>query len=75
MGSRFRDLAWFARVPLEEVLKAAVWETLTTFVSSYLVDTLSAESVFASSVLRAPVRHTPPPPPLDIKVLSLTIIR
>ena len=56
--------AWFARVPLEDIMKAAAWKTPSTFVSSYLIGSRSAESAFASSVLRAPVLHRPAPPRL-----------
>ena len=46
--------AWFSRVPLEEILKAATWKTASTFVSCYLTDVLSAEGEFSRSVLRVP---------------------
>ena len=46
--------AWFARVPLEEILRAAAWKTPTTFVSCYLTNTLSREGAFARAALRPP---------------------
>ena len=46
--------AWFSRVPLEDILKAASWKTPSTFVSCYLTDVLSAEGEFSRCVLRVP---------------------
>ena len=55
--------AWFARVPLDDIMRAAAWKTPSTFVSSYLTNTVSAEAAFASSVLRAPGSSLPVIPP------------
>ena len=46
--------AWFAHVPLEEIMRAATWKTPTTFVSTYMVDTVSAERSFSRTVLTVP---------------------
>ncbi|KAJ8041997.1 hypothetical protein HOLleu_12954 [Holothuria leucospilota] len=43
--------AWFARVPVNEVIRAAAWKTPSSFVAHYLTDTVSAEGSFAKSVL------------------------
>ncbi|KAJ8019670.1 hypothetical protein HOLleu_41344 [Holothuria leucospilota] len=43
--------AWFAGVPLEEIIKAAAWKTPSSFVSHYLTDTVSAEGAFTRAVL------------------------
>ena len=55
--------AWFSRVPLEDIMRAAAWQTPSSFVSHYLTDTVSSEGAFARSVLRVPVREAPVRPP------------
>ena len=55
--------AWFSRVPLEDIMRAAAWLTPSSFVSHYLTDTVSSEGAFARSVLRVPVREAPVRPP------------
>ena len=53
--------AWFRGVSLEDVMKAAAWKTPSTFVASYLVDTVSSEGDFARAVLERPGPSTRPP--------------
>ena len=53
--------AWFRGVSLEDVRKAAAWKTPSTFVASYLVDTVSSEGDFARAVLERPGSSTRPP--------------
>ena len=55
--------AWFGHIHLEDIMSAAAWKTPSTFVSHYLTDILTAEGAFARSVLRAPGRRVPVPPP------------
>ena len=55
--------AWFRGVPLLDIMKAAAWKTPSSFVSTYLTNVISAEGVFATSVLRgssSQVRNLPP---------------
>ena len=54
--------AWFARVPMEDILKAASWKTPTTFVACYLTDTVSAETSFSRAVLSVSGRDRTGPP-------------
>ena len=49
--------AWFARIPLEEILKAATWKTPSTFVACYLTNTVSTELSFSRAVLTVPDRR------------------
>ena len=49
--------AWFAGVPLEEVIRAAAWKTPSSFVSHYLTNTVSAEGSFARTVLTRKTNH------------------
>lgn len=55
--------AWFAGVPLERVMTAAVWKSVSTFVSIYLRNTRSTEGEFARAVLNPPRRQVRNPPP------------
>ena len=55
--------AWFGRISMEEIMKAAAWKTPSSFVSDYLTDTVSAEGAFARAVLRVPRRQVLNPPP------------
>ena len=51
-----RGHALFARfvVPIQDILKAAAWKTLSTFVSCYLTDMLADEAAFGRAVLSFP---------------------
>ena len=57
--------AWFARVPLEDIMRAAAWKTPSSFVGFYLTNTQSAEGVFARAAIRPPRRAVPAPPPFS----------
>lgn len=46
--------ALVASVPVEDILKAAVWRMLTIFVACYLSNNLQAESPFGSTVMCGP---------------------
>lgn len=65
--------ALLARVPLEDILKAAAWKTLSTFVSAYLTDTLA--SVCACGVGSSFRKVLPIGPPTIITVLLHADVR
>lgn len=41
----------FSRLPIEDILKAAVWKTPTMFVACYLTDIISAKVAFGCAIL------------------------
>ena len=47
------SLAFFKRVPLKEILAAAVWKTPTTFISAYLRNMVPTEGAAGAAVLSA----------------------
>lgn len=55
--------AWFAGVPLEEILRAAAWKTPSSFVASYLTDIVSSQGAFARAALGVSTSRTPGLPP------------
>ncbi|XP_071846033.1 uncharacterized protein [Apostichopus japonicus] len=52
--------ALFQGVPVDDILRAASWKTPSTFVASYLTDTVASELTFGRAVLGVPAGRSRP---------------